>query len=230
MAVIEFSSQNNGIDVQFYSKGDKATSRVVGVEGGRNRLVRYTFTTPGEGALAVSLQFYCDGDRTGSSNVPLRFYIGTDPTSHANAGPDSEYHGTLTKTTSKDGAVLTGELDILLLPNTVYYLWIFPGISPSGNYGYYSWFPPLDSGLINTLTLSGGAGLVLINRVVYQAYIEDGSQYSLYLAFVDNGDDWDLLCASPEDQVIVPSLTLRTSDGSVLTALGGIYIKAWGGS
>ena len=229
MAVIEFSSKNNGQDVQFYSKGSTATSRVVGIESKSNRLVRYTFTSPGEGALKALMTFYCDGDRKGSYDVPLRFYIGTDPASHVNAGPDSEYHGVLTKSTGKEGAIFTGELDILLLPNTTYYLWIFPGVNTTDYYGYYSWYPP-DSDLVNTLTLSGGAGLVLINRVAHQAYIDDGSQLHLYLAFVDNGEDWDLLCASPEDQVIVPSLTLRTSDGSVLTALGGIYIKAWGGS
>lgn len=198
MAVIEFSSQNNGIDVQFYNKGSTATSRVVGIESKSNRLVRYTFTAPGGGALKALMTFYTNGDRIGNHDVPLRFYIGTDPTSHVNAGPDSEYHGTLTKTKSTKGAVFTGELDILLLPDTTYYLWIFPGVNTTDYYGYYSWYPP-DSDLKNTLTLSGGAGLVLINRVVHQAYIDDGSQLHLYLPFVDNGVDWDLMCASPED-------------------------------
>ena len=192
MTVIEFSSQNNGIDVQFYSDGGKATSRVVGVEGGRNRLVRYAFTTPSEGAMAVSMKFYCDGGQTGASNVPLRFYIGTDPTSHANAGPDSEYHGTLAKTAGKEGAVFTGELDILLLPNATYYLWIFPGISPANNYGYYSWYPPLDSGLVNTLTLSGGAGVIHINGKAYQACIANGTEYKPFLNYIGNGSTYDL--------------------------------------
>lgn len=192
MAVIEFSSQNNGIDVKFYSDGGGATSRIVGVEGGRNRLVRYAFTTPGEGASAVSMKFYCDGEQTGASNVPLRFYIGTSATSHANAGANSEYHGTLTKTTGKEGAVFTGELDILLLPNTTYYLWVFPGISPTNNYGYYNWYPHLDSGLVNTLTLSGGAGLVYIDGEAYQCYIDNGSGWDLHIPFIDNGSGWDM--------------------------------------
>ena len=191
MAVIEFSSHINGIDVQFYSKGGTSSSRVVGIESKSNRLVRYTFTTPGEGASAVSMKFYCDGDRKGNHDVPLRFYIGTDPTSHVNAGPDSEYQGTLTKTTGTKGAVFTGELDILLFPNTTYYLWVFPGVNTTDYYGYYSWFPP-DSDLVNTLTLSGGAGVIHINGKAYQACIANGTEYKPFLNYIGNGSTYDL--------------------------------------
>lgn len=172
----------------FYKAGDTVSSRVVGYESKSNRVARYQITAPAEGASHVDIVFYSDG-KSGGSNTPIRFYIGTDPDSHANAGADSAYTGAMTL--GSDGKTFTGSADVLLLPNETYYLWFFPG---QALYGYYAWHGDGTS----TLETSGGAGLVQIDTSgagfePYQVYIDtDGTGYELYMPYIDNGSSWEL--------------------------------------
>lgn len=110
---------------------DSLNSPVVGYESTYNRVARYSFVAPASGATQVNLSF------TGMTFVagtqkPLRFYIGTSDSDHANAGSGSSYTGEM----SYSGSTWSGSASILLQPATTYYLWIFPS---STTYGYWYW-------------------------------------------------------------------------------------------
>lgn len=110
---------------------DSLNSPVVGYESNRNRVVRYSFTSPASGASEVSLTFtgmtFVDG-----TQKPLRFFIGTSNSDHADAGANSTYTGEM----SYSGSTWSGSASIILQPATTYYLWIFPS---SATYGYWYW-------------------------------------------------------------------------------------------
>lgn len=133
MAVIELT------DGLFYREGQSATTMAVGNEWADDRAIsrvaRYTFTAPSEGAQKVKVTFHTGGRSAGDSHIPIRFFIGTDPDSHANAGATYEYTGELTL--ESDWITFTGEADVLLLPEKTYYLWVFPGNDEV--YCYYYW-------------------------------------------------------------------------------------------
>lgn len=110
----------------YYRAGISGVSAVVGVESTCNRVARYEFTAPSTGASSVTLSL--SGLMFIEGTVPehLGFYIGTDPTSHINAGAGSTYTGLV-----KD----TATAELLLLPGKRYYLFLFPVTT---DYGWYS--------------------------------------------------------------------------------------------
>ena len=137
---------------QFYKEGVSGVSAVVGYESHANRVVRYTFVTPAAGASTVHLAF--SGNSKGNGTTPaLGFYIGTDPDSHANAGADAPCTGQLSL--QADGRSYSGGGEIILLPQTQYYLWVFPVTTV---FGWMSWSRTEGNAVA---ALSGGAGSVL---------------------------------------------------------------------
>lgn len=174
----------------FFKDGDEVSSRVVGVESQVNRVARYPFTTPAEGASHVEITFYSSGKAAGTA-IPVRYYIGTDPESHINAGVNAEYTGELTM--GSDGITFTGSADIMLMPNTAYYIFFFPG---SAAYGYYNWYKGSGTEYYSTLETSGGAGVIYIGNGTsydaYQVYIGNGTDWDLYLPYIGNGTSYDL--------------------------------------
>lgn len=129
----------------FFRNGAGGASKVVGVESGCNRVARYSFTSPPSGAssaaVSVSGMWFGSGTRPDS----FRFYIGTDPLSHINAGADSPRTGLLQ---GQSATAFSGTAQVLLLPNTDYYLFVFPN---SAAFGWYNWEGSA------ALTLSGGS-------------------------------------------------------------------------
>lgn len=176
----------------YYMAGVGGVSAVVGNEDQTsNRVVRFEFMSPSSGASRVSWSIYYGYPMAQSSKKIMRFYIGTSPTSHANAWKDSEYHGEVTATAPDNFTyTFTGSADIVLLPNTKYYLWIFPGDTGDG-WCYYGLVP-------NTCTVdvSGGAGLAYIgngtDHDAHQVRIGNGNDYDLYMPYIGNGTGWDL--------------------------------------
>lgn len=135
----------------FYINGIGGVSAVVGYESNGNRVVRYGLTSPSTGASRVALNFRANFSAGNVIPQTLRFYIGTSDTSHANAGAGSAYTGTLTMQESAGEYIYTGDADVVLLPNTTYYLWVFPG---STNVAYLYWNQDPKTA---TCTASGGA-------------------------------------------------------------------------
>lgn len=133
----------------WFANGSGNASAVVGYESQRNRVVRYLMATPASGASSVALSFTGNWEGNGTLPEQLSFYIGTDPDSHANAGADSTKTGTLTRTSGTYN--YTGSADIILLPNTTYYVWVFPATT---TFGWLYWGKQSGDAIVTT---SGGA-------------------------------------------------------------------------
>ena len=77
----------------FYRGGVSGVSAIVGNDWLNGavigRVARYTVVAPDVGAQRISMTLHTTGKHDGA-HIPIRFYVGTDPNSHANAGPDSE--------------------------------------------------------------------------------------------------------------------------------------------
>ena len=139
----------------FYVDGKSGSGNVSAIVGNdwnseysrvKNRTVRYTFTAPPEGARGVLLTFRTSGKHDGK-HIPIRFFIGEDPDSHAAADGTYEYTGELTL--GEDYLTFTGAADMLLIPGKTYYLWVFPG---SKDYGHYTWE---RAGYVSTMEFTG---------------------------------------------------------------------------
>jgi len=135
-------------DRVYYKNGKSGASAVVGYESSSRRVCRIKFTAPSTGATGVNITWYTAG-RGNGSHIPIKFYIGTDPGSHANAGYDYAATGTLA--VGEDWMTFTGSANILLLPNQTYYLWIFPGEDTFG------WYTAYRTNYTSTLVTSGAA-------------------------------------------------------------------------
>jgi hypothetical protein len=179
----------------YYKSGTGGVSAVIGNDGtgsGNRRIVRYEFTSPSTGASHISFNLVYAYLLNKSADKILHFYIGSSSTSHASAGEGSEYTGvvTISNYQSSTDFVFTGEADIILTPNTKYYLWIFP--SSDTGYCYYG----ADTISTKTIETTGGAGLVYIYNgsswEAYQIYVYNGTGWDLYMPYIYNGSDWDL--------------------------------------
>lgn len=131
----------------FYIDGVGGVSAVVGYEIYGNRVARYEFTTNLSGASGVSLEF--NNNWPGEYGNPrVRFFIGVDPDSHANAGGDSyQYTGELTSRIEQGYIHYSGSADVLLMPNTKYYLWLFPA---NQEIKYTYWNTASDAAILQT--------------------------------------------------------------------------------
>ena len=119
---------------KFFKGGESGASYVVGFDSGVNRVVRYSFEPPSIGANKIDLSFLRNWTGGGTLPNTLRFYIGTDPNSHINAGVGYEYTGELAR---KQGTYeYYGSADIVILPNRTYYVFVFP---TTQTYGWVQW-------------------------------------------------------------------------------------------
>lgn len=174
----------------FYKAGTVVASAVVGYEGKTNRVLRYEFKTGAEGASHIRILLGYMAHVAGTAQT-INWYIGADPNSHVNAGAGSASMGIVeadpNDTAGTDHIV---DADVVLLPNTTYYFWIFPSVA---EYGYYEVNTHPST---NDLTMTGGAGLIYIDNGescdAYQAYIDNGTGFDLCLPHTDNGTSFDL--------------------------------------
>lgn len=178
----------------YYQDDVGGVSAVIGWDGIYYRIARYEFTTPNTGVNHVSFTFpdFQNVSGTGIPDCNLCFYIGTSSTSHAGANADSAYTGKITVTQNANYLFdFAGEADILLLPNTKYYFWIFSNSAKSTL--HYSHFYDTTS---KAITVTGGAGLVYIDNGsgfdAYQIYIDNGTGWDLYTPYIDNGTTWNM--------------------------------------
>ena len=136
----------------FYKNGESGFSSVIGFEGKTRRVVRYAIESPFMGANKIDITLYTGGKGAGS-HIPLRFFIGTDPESHANAGSEYEYTGELIM--GSDNRTFTGSADYILIPSTTYYLWIFPAEDTLG------WYWGTRANYTSVLTTYGSATSII---------------------------------------------------------------------
>lgn len=173
-----------------FQGGTQTTQKIVGFSGGSTWLARYSFTTDSNGASSVSWilpnNSYLGG---GSATTEFRWYITTESSVPAVTGTNLPYHGVVSKPESGGAYQFSGSANIILLPNTTYYLRIFPGTT---TYGYFN----LTSNATATVTTSGSAGVVYIDNGsrwdAYQCYIDNGSSWDLYIPYIDNGSSWSV--------------------------------------
>ena len=162
MAVISITDASK---IEFYRGGKAGASVVVGYEDIYRRVARYEFTVPAPGASSITAQvngpYFVESS---GRDQPIRFYIGTSPTSHVNAGPDAEYTGVVTVS----GRVISLAADIALVPGQTYYLWFFPS---TDYFGWYYW------SLNCTITTFGG---VNSNPTTSAASVEMGKPVTIY--------------------------------------------------
>lgn len=119
---------------KFFTGGESSASYVVGFDSGVNRVVRYSFEPPSIGANRIELSFLRNWTGGGTLPNTLRFFIGTDPNSHINAGVGYEYTGELAR---KQGTYeYYGSADVVILPNRTYYAFVFP---TTKSYGWVQW-------------------------------------------------------------------------------------------
>ena len=162
-------------DARYYRGGQSGATVAVGNDtyagtpDGR-RVARYTFTAPAVGASLERITFLTGG-RSGGDSIPVRFYIGTDPEDHANAGPEDAYTGELVL--AADGKTFTGSGRAVLLPGKTYYLWVFPGVDA---FGWYSW------GYEAEMDATGGACVVPV--------VKNGEIENRLLAVAKGGKLW----------------------------------------
>lgn len=141
----------------FYRRGESGMSAVVGIENHMARIARYEITAPSIGASSVSFRFVGWSDAGGTRPSYLRCYIGTDPSSHTDANANSPYTCRL----SRSGSAFVGSADIVLLPSTRYYVWVFP--DDFSTYGWLYWSAGAQDGTMETsgaaaTDLSGSSG------------------------------------------------------------------------
>lgn len=119
---------------KFFKGGESGASYVVGFDSGVNRVVRYSFEPPSIGANRIELSFLRNWTGGGTLPNTLRFFIGTDPNSHINAGVGFEYTGELSR--KQETYEYYGSADIVILPNRTYYVFVFP---TTQSYGWVQW-------------------------------------------------------------------------------------------
>lgn len=179
---------------QFFTNGIENSGRwLAGHDANGNAVVRYKFRTPATGAFALYWAKWGTTEYDGTPRAQgeeLRFYISADPNSHINAGPDAEYHGTAWVLTPNDSPFsMTGEAHgLLLLPNTDYYLFIFPGFSSYGLYYWDYYWSGMD------ITLGGSAGVMRIKEgsqeLIATPMVKKNSELVPLAATVKSGSDF----------------------------------------
>lgn len=183
--------------VAFYVNGTSTSSQIVGNSGdgtSKPNVVRYAFTTPSTGASGLSFSKESIGAYSASSSTSekLRFYITDSATSHTAANSSSTYHGEVAMA-DPDGDkwfTATGSVsNLVLLPGTTYYLYIFPAYT---SFGCWIWNYPDTI----TVTLSGSTGLVRIDTgsgfITALPYIDNGSKWQIAIPYTDNGSSYKI--------------------------------------
>lgn len=177
---------------QVFEAGSASSQKIVGRASSKNWVARYAFTTDAVGASSISWAVRLNSLAGGSQTAGLSWAISADANNYANANAANGYVPNGSVTIASDGTgylTFSGSANVILLPNTTYYLWIYPTTT---TYGYFY----LTSNEVATLTTSGGAGLVSIlsgsSWNDHLVYIYDGAGWALYLPYIYTGSGWEL--------------------------------------
>lgn len=224
-----------------------AESSVVGFEREMNRVVRYNLDlSRGESARNIKIVFVGNpgevcisfgGGGPGASeiNKSMSFYfaISTDPDAFANAGYADIASATGKAIFTQVGGYEAGEsakyevscdADVMLYPETQYYLWVFPGFSskiPGGNYtwGFVYWnTTPIE------ITLTGEVGLVYVGELSGIPYIWHNGAWCQGLPKTIEQTTFLTTTDDAEGNVILYGRVSATGDGVENVILAGAVV------
>jgi hypothetical protein len=163
-------------------------------------VIRYTFTTPSDGATKITIEKKsCKASGIGN-NEKIMFFISPSDNTHTNAcyvegAPSNpQYDGIFTFSDDPDDKsygyqMATGIVEKVLLPSTTYYLFFFPAFNSEG------WYDVYNANKI-TLTLEGVTGIVRIDAgnefITAIPYIDNGTEWKQAIPYNDNGADWNI--------------------------------------
>lgn len=173
----------------FYRGSVSPVGKAVGYEPGPSRasVARYQFTTPSTGATSLSFRtnqcaltpYYANEQQAYELMGSVRFNITTDPDVYKN------YSGSAGYPASSDGyaGYFSGSININLLPETTYYLWLYPNftsyaifycgdcseLTVDGIYGI--------SSIVATNANIGSSSTITINRM--SSVFKDTIQYKI---------------------------------------------------
>lgn len=123
---------------QAYADGSTTSGKLIGYSGSVNRVVRYQFTTGADGAQQISFSFKGPASPSGSTTAAtINWYVTTSSTSHISAGKDAVKNGTCAASYNSSTYAFTISVTggaVKLLPNTTYYLYLFPGHGSTNTY------------------------------------------------------------------------------------------------
>jgi len=222
MAAIKLSSP------AFFQNGVGGVSSIIGVESTYNRVARYSFVAPSTGASGVSLSITGLVFGGGIRPETFRFYIGTDPNSHINAGSTTAYTGLLS-INANTGVDFTGSAGILLLPNKTYYLFIFPNTTD------YGWF----SMELATTTLSGTGGSYSV-PTLSASTVEMGKPLTVFtnrhdaafthkITYVFGSASGTIAENVTDSCTWTPSVELARQIPNAVTGVGSVYCATYSG-
>lgn len=224
----------------FFQGGVTPASAVVGFESSMNRVVRYDLNLArGESArhinvvfvgnpYEVCIEFGSGGPGVSALNEGMSFYfaISTDPEAFANAG-----YADIASATGK--AIFTKvqeygaekyevscDADVMLFPETQYYLWVFPGFSnAAGGNSTWGWFEWNNTPI--KVALTGEVGLVYVGSLSGIPFIWHNGAWCQGLPKILGGEP-----DTPDEPSVVPETAVLSADGYILTDYNGLYITA----
>lgn len=190
LSVTDTRSYSNGDDISAYSHG-------CGFDAGKNRVMRFTIQTGANGAseIAWKLEFIYMYSWA-YPQIPMRWFIGTDPDSHLNAGADmQEVTGNVTvhmDPVYNSESYMEGSAKVKLKPNTTYYLWIFPAVASQCFYA--SGYSDPSPSMAVEVSGSGVGGIRILidgNKVISGVpCVFDGAVWRQGVPGVYDGADW----------------------------------------
>ena len=210
----------------FYQGGTVVPGKAVGRINGLNRVARYSFTAPATGASSVELKFAGMWFDQGTQPTSFNFYIDTDPYEYTNAGATDPSTGKVT--VASNGTEFTGSANVLLLPNTTYYLFVFPA---TATYGLYYWegtaAMSVEGGSYSVPTLS--ASSVEMEKPVTIYTNRNSNAFTHTLTYVFGGASGTIAEGVAASYEWKPSLELARQIPNDPSGVGTIYCATYNG-
>lgn len=188
-------------EVVGYLNGNKQTLDYLrlGYYNGKPAVLRYKFKAPKEGASIVNIEKRSLNLLGGSSDDKIMLFITTNGDSHigacyVNGATNNPEFDTVCNISKGDNSnyteyVISSSVEKILLPDTEYYLFLFPAHKNVSFYEIYG-------SIYITMTFEGAAGLAQIDTgnelITAIPYIDNGTEWQQAIHYIDNGNTWNI--------------------------------------